>query len=132
MAKDTSVHAFIETGTWAYGNVEVLSVDNHYGNKTAVKFVSSPKKTMLYSMGDVYGSLLKSTGASVFINTQDKMPAKINRTIITVAAGASSKQIQELLDQAVKLKGSRPIVYFPLGKYILDEPLVVAAGADLQ
>lgn len=132
VARDTSVHAFIETGTWAYGNVEVLSINNHYGYKTAVKFVNSPKKTTLYSIGDMYASLLKPSGASVFISTQDKMPAKINRTIITVPAGANSKQIQELINQAVKLKGSRPIVYFPLGKYILDEPLVVAAGADLQ
>ena len=124
-----SVKAFVETGSWASGNYQVLSVNNRYRNVKAVQFNTA--SSSLFSYNDNTGVAIQKKEVA-FINTQDKMPAAVKRQVFTVPAGAHSKQIQELVNQAVKLKGSRPIVYFPLGKYILDEPLVVVAGADLQ
>lgn len=130
VARDTTVHAFIETGTWAPGNSEVLSLGNTYRYKNAVKFISGSH--IFYGAKDMYGAQTKASAADVFMAGQDKMPARVNRTIITVAAGAGSKQIQELINQAIKAKGSRPILYFPMGKYFLDEPLNITEGADMQ
>jgi hypothetical protein len=130
IAKDTAVHAFIETGTWAPGNSEVLSLNNTYGYKTAVRFISGTNR--LYSIKDNFSKAFKSSGAAAFISNQEQTPAKMNRTIIAVPAGAGSKKIQELIGQAMKLTGKRPVLYFPVGRYILDEPLLVPANADMQ
>jgi Pectate lyase superfamily protein len=130
VAKDTSVHAFVETGSWAPGNIEVLSINNKFGYKTPVKFMSGPNH--IYSTNDNYGFVTKASGSGLFINAQDKMPAKVTRTVLVVPAGAGSKTIQTLINQAVKLKGTKPVIYFPFGRYILEEPLVIAQGSDLQ
>jgi len=129
IAKDTTVHSFIETGTWASGSSEVLSLNNIYKNKIPVKFVSSTVHKM-YGIKDSYGTPIKPSGAAVFISNQDQLPAMINRTIITVPAGAGSKKIQELINRAIGVK--KTILYFPMGVYTLEEPLLIAENADIQ
>jgi len=125
-----AVQTFVQTGSWAKGNYEVLSLNNTYKDKEPIKFVASPNK--IFSFGDVNGVSPVKTDASLFISKQDKLPPKTNRVIISVPAGAGSKKIQELIYGAVKLKGKKPVLYFPYGKYLIDQPLLVPAGADLQ
>jgi hypothetical protein len=129
-ATHPAVQTFVQTGSWAKGNYEIMSLNNTYKDKEPIKFVSAPNK--IFTSGDTYGVSPKKTEAAAFINSQEKMPLKKNRVIITVPTGAGSKKIQELIVEAVRLKGKRPVLYFPFGKYLIDQPLQVPAGADLQ
>lgn len=57
---------------------------------------------------------------------------KANRPIIEVAPGANALAIQEAIDAAAALNGSRPVVHLPVGDFFLDRTLVIPAGCDLQ
>ena len=129
-SKDASVHAFIETGTWAAGNIQVLSINNNYRDKTPVKFISGPNK--FYSYKDNLATVSTPQKAQIFLNELENTPPGVQRTIITVPANANAKEIQGLIDKAMKEKGKKPVIYFPVGKYTIDAPLFIAAGADLQ
>ncbi len=131
IAKDTSVRSSIETGSWAYGSIEVLSINNIYRNKLPVKFVSSTLHKV-YGIKDNYGSLIKPSGAALFAASQDKMPLNVSRTVIAVPAGADSKKIQDLINQAIRLKAPKTVLYFPTGTYSLNEPLVITENANIQ
>ncbi len=58
--------------------------------------------------------------------------ARVDRPVIEVAAGANAVAIQAALNEAVKLKGKRPVVHLPIGNYAIDKTLVIPAGCDLQ
>ena len=131
IAKDTSVRSSIETGSWAYGSIEVLSINNIYRNKLPVKFVSSTLHKV-YGIKDNYGTLIKPSGAALFAASQDKMPLNVSRTVIAVPAGADSKKIQDLINQAIRLKAPKTVLYFPTGTYSLNEPLVITENANIQ
>jgi hypothetical protein len=55
-----------------------------------------------------------------------------HRTIIEVPVGATASQIQQAIDQADQLRGSRPVVHLPVGQYNIDHTLEVPAGCDVQ
>jgi hypothetical protein len=58
--------------------------------------------------------------------------ARANRPVIEVKSGADAATIQAAIDEAVKLKGQRPVVHLPVGKYVLATTLVIPAGSDVQ
>ena len=57
--------------------------------------------------------------------------AHVDRPIIEVPAGANAAAIQAALDQAVAMKGQRPVIHLPKGNYAINETLVIPAGSDL-
>ena len=57
---------------------------------------------------------------------------KVNRPIIEVTAGTNAVGIQQAIDAAASLNGSRPVVHLPAGNYYLDRTLTIPAGCDLQ
>jgi hypothetical protein len=59
-------------------------------------------------------------------------PPQRKRKVFEVAAGASSIEIQLLINEASKLAGQRPVVHFPMGNYRLDKTLVIPADCDIQ
>ena len=125
-----AVQTFLQTGSWAKGNYEVMSLNNTFKDKIPVKFTSGPNK--IFSSGDKLEIAPAKTDAAAFISRQEKMPAAVKRDIIAVPAGAGSARIQELINAAARLKGKRPVLYFPYGKYIIDKPLQFPAGCDIQ
>jgi hypothetical protein len=128
-AASKSVTSFVETGSWAGGNYEVLSVNNRYRNTSAVKF--NRPASRLFAFEDKNGVPIPKNSGS-FLDAQDKLPPLVKRQIFLVPAGAGTSLIQGLIDQALQLKGNRPIVYFPVGKFMLDVPLHIDANADVQ
>lgn len=60
------------------------------------------------------------------------VPARRERPVIEVTAGAGGAAIQQALDRAVGLKGQRPVVHLPMGKYKVERTLTVPAGCDVQ
>lgn len=129
-ATQPAVQTFVQTGSWAKGNYELMSVNNTFKDKVPVKFTSGPSRVFTY--GDKLEMAPGKNNAAEFISRQQKMPAMVTRNIIAVPPGAGSARIQELINLAAKQKGKRPIVYFPFGKYTIDKPLQFPAGNDIQ
>ena len=59
-------------------------------------------------------------------------PARQPRTIIEVPVGADAVAIQRSLDQAVRLRGQRPVVHLPMGSYKISKTLVIPSESDVQ
>ncbi len=59
-------------------------------------------------------------------------PARRQRRVWELPAGAPAAQIQRAIDEAARLAGSRPVVHLPKGTYSVDATLVVPAGCDVQ
>lgn len=88
---------------------------------------------------DVRGRLTEQDNTVVKADTiQDVKPVPVpfatsaNRPVIEVAVGADAAAIQVAIDQAVALKGKRPVVHLPKGNYTINKTLVIPAGSDLQ
>jgi hypothetical protein len=119
----------VTTGSWAAGIYEVLSLHNVYAYQHPIKI--GPPVQKLFSFGD-RDSAQVHPAAQAFIKTLDPIPARTVRRVLEVPAGAGSATIQALLDEAAKLKGSRPVVHFAMGDYFIDKPLEIAPGSDMQ
>jgi len=59
-------------------------------------------------------------------------PISHNRKVFEVPVGSNSSAIQQAINEAAKLKGQRPVVHLPMGKYPIIETLVIPKGCDLQ
>ena len=59
-------------------------------------------------------------------------PARRERKVIEVPAGAGGEEIQRAIDEAAKLAGQRPVVHLPMGNYKIASTLVIPAGCDAQ
>lgn len=118
----------VYTSSWARGIYEVMSLYNTYPNEHPISIASTPNK--LYSIGDRVSSVTASS--EQFQKGMDALPPKVSRKIFEVPAGAGSGAIQSVLDQAAALRGQRPVVHFPMGNYVIDKPLVIPAGSDMQ
>jgi len=127
-ASDTSVKNVLYMTSWAPGVYEALSLNNTYGYKNPVEMTVPVKK--LYSFGDKQA--IVKPDAAQFLKTLEATPPKVRRKVLEVPTSAGSDVIQEIINQAARLKGQRPVVHFGMGTYILDKPLVVPAGADMQ
>ncbi len=127
---DTASRANVDYGSWCPGNYEVLSVNNKFEYSKPVR-MEVPKKKMR-SYRDNMGKAALKADTAAFLNTLQKTTTKITRTVFEVPLKASRKDIQLIINKASKLTGKRAVVHFPLGQYMLDSPLVVPAGSDIQ
>ncbi len=119
----------LEYGGWAGANNEVLSAGNVYNTTNRVKF--NRPNTQMFSFGDNPASA-KVISAPAAVIPQQLPPPTVTRQVMTATPGSDEVKLQALIDQAARLRGKRPLVYLPLGKYTLHHPLVIPAGADLQ
>ena len=55
-----------------------------------------------------------------------------HRPVIEVPTNANASVIQQAIDAAAGLSGSRPVVHLPTGAFQVDRTLVIPAGCDLQ
>jgi hypothetical protein len=56
----------------------------------------------------------------------------INRKVFEVPKGANTMIIQAVINQAARVTGSRPVVYFPFGTYTISNTLFIPPNADMQ
>ncbi len=59
-------------------------------------------------------------------------PARRQRKVFEVKAGADGPAIQQAIQEAARLAGQRPVVHLPMGKYTLKQTLVIPRDCDLQ
>ncbi len=124
-----SVSSFVETGGLEGGHSQVLSINNNYRNSKVVKF-TRPAST-LFSYGDK-NDISVQKNETPFTSAQEKMPITVTRALFAVPAGSGSAAIQDLINQAMQSKDRKALIYFPQGRFMLDQPLAIPAGADLQ
>jgi hypothetical protein len=55
-----------------------------------------------------------------------------HRPIVEVATGADAGAIQQAIDTAGRMNGSRPVVHLPTGNFQVDHTLIIPSGSDLQ
>ena len=117
--------------SWCPGIYQVLSVGNKYAMAEPLRMQVARKRT--FAMKDVYkfpGELI--TSKQSFLDSQEQRPAKIKRKIFEVPRNSSGEGIQALINQAAALKGSRPVIHFPVGYFTIENTLVIPAGSDMQ
>lgn len=129
-AKVTKVKASVSYTSWFQSIFTILSLGNEYYYKTPFDIPNKfPKKN--YIFGDTYeNTVLKS--AVQFLDRMPTTPLFVKRRIFEVPRNANSKIIQEIVLQAAAQKGTKPVVHFPYGEYLLDSTIVVPSGADIQ
>ncbi len=59
-------------------------------------------------------------------------PLRRPRPLIEIAAGTNSAALQQTIDRAAQLRGSRPVVHLPMGIYSVTNTLVIPPESDLQ
>jgi hypothetical protein len=126
---DPNKNYLVRTGSWCKGIFEIMSLHNKYEIKDPL--LNESGQLTKFTMGDVYVPKI-SANASEFIKTMEPTPVKKARKIFSVPESADTRTIQNIIDQAAALKGQRPIVYFGIGTWYLEKPLVIPAGSDLQ
>lgn len=123
----------LRAGTWCPNTIyEVMSIKNKY--ETKEPFHNDRGPVTKFSSGDVYGpvNLSAAAAAAVFKKTMDPVPAQVKRKVFEVPAGADSKTLQSIINQAAALKGQRPIIHFGVGTWRLSQTLVIPKGSDMQ
>jgi len=116
--------------SWCPGIFEILSVNNRFEQTNPWRVDKS--KTTIFNITDRYNSKENIPSAEAFLKTQQSMPLFVKRKIFEVPENATAAKIQSIIDQAATLKGGRPVIHFPFGKYQLSAPLAIPAGADMQ
>lgn len=81
---------------------------------------------------DVDTKIVEPKTIKVEISTPPEAPPKVTRPVLEVPAKANGEQIQALIDQAAKLKGKRPVIHFPAGRYGAEKTLEIPANTDMQ
>ena len=126
-----------------------LVMDNIFKGRTATK---TPQIEMTWGDQTFVGNTYTSTnplvlagrrrsidGATVDPLTIDRSPPRqpptprrFERTVFEVDLGSDAVAIQRLIDEAAGLKGKRPVVHIPMGKFRIDRTLQIPDASDLQ
>ncbi|MBV4357851.1 glycosyl hydrolase family 28-related protein [Pinibacter aurantiacus] len=115
---------------WFGTNYNVLSIGNKYiYDQPFALSVKYPKK--IYGLNDSYGKKALPKGSD-FVAKMPVTPALTKRKVFEVPVNADVKTMQAVINNAAKLQGQRPIVHFPVGQYLIDQPLVIPSGSDMQ
>ena len=121
----------VALGSWCPGNYSVLSINNKYSNKEPIA-LDMPSKKIVRSNDWVLATSSVTTSSQVAQPSLTAVPSRTLRKNFDVPADAGSDIIQKIINQAAQLKGTKPIVHFPFGKYQIDKPLEIPAGSDMQ
>ncbi|WP_209138217.1 MULTISPECIES: glycosyl hydrolase family 28-related protein [Niastella] len=127
--QDKKQNYWVHTGSWCPAKYEILSINNKFEAKDPLWNANGPLKK--FEIGDTYNNKILAT-ANDFFKVMESVPAKKDRKVFEVPAGADSKIIQQLINQAAALKGQRPIIHFGVGTWYLNKTLIIPAGSDLQ
>jgi hypothetical protein len=128
-APDTNAKVSLNFKAWSGYMAEVLSQHNIYEQKIPLWISSNPHK--IYSYQDQIGTSFRPD-VQAFKKTMDVLPGLVARPVLEVPAGASTDNIQSILNQAARLKGQRPVVHFGAGTYFITKTLLLPAGSDMQ
>lgn len=128
-SRKAGISEHLNMGSWCPGDYTTLSVNNNYGYSKPINLYTSSKK--IYTFNDSIGKRIVKT-ETAFLRQLPPTPAKTSRKIFEVPANASASSVQKIINEALKLKGSRPVLHFGFGKWYFDKPLLIPAGSDIQ
>lgn len=111
-------------------DLSMLSVGNTYGYAEPLRLAATEKKRLIKADDKIIDIPLAD--GSVFEKTMPATPVKLKASIFEVPPNANTAGIQKIIDDAARSKGARPVVHFAFGKYYIDRPLSIPAGADMR
>jgi len=109
-----------------------------HANSKADLFAIGNKFTVLEPMkcfGRLTGVDNQTVARQSLQVAEPKLPGflkKINRQVFEVPPGADAGAIQAAIEKAAALKGQRPVVHLPQGRYRVDRTIVVPPDCDVQ
>ena len=113
------------TGPVAKFNSDVVSADNTFTISDPVSAGSDP---ITYNDKVVAPVSLKNLTVPVF----PAIEPNVKRKIYEVPAGASADIVQDIINQASKFPGTRPVVHFPYGNFNISSTLFIPVHSDVQ
>lgn len=129
MGKAAKYPYAINQRSWSPGIYGILSINNYFTSKDPIRLANTPKleyrildkNTSQTTIEAKYNSIVSSS-----------TPEYKSRPIIEVPINSGHSIIQNLINKAAKLAGSRPIVHFPIGQYTVDSTIIIPKGTDMQ
>ena len=70
--------------------------------------------------------------ASLTAQTLPPVEPNLHRQIFEVPRGSNAAAIQTIINNAVKVSGTRPVVHFPYAQYLISSTLFIPAASDVQ
>ena len=119
----------VNMGSWCPGDYTTLSIGNTYGSPKPL--VINTSSHTIYNYRDSAGSTTMA-GETAFINALPPTPPKVARKIFEVPANSTAKYIQQVIQQAAALKGTKPVIHFAAGRFVLDQTLIIPEESDMQ
>jgi Pectate lyase superfamily protein len=107
----------------------IFSIGNKFRNAEPFIFTADPPNK-LNSVKDLRSFKIE-TKSDKFLKQMDQMPLAVRRKIYEVPVGATSKDIQRVIDRVSAQAKEKALIHFPFGKYELTEPLIIPGGLDL-
>lgn len=124
----------VQLTDWVAGG-DLISIGNQYTRSlSAARVGDAPiegahKTDRVTSISD---SVVKPESIPLTLPPPAATPTRQGRHVFEVAAGASARAIQAVIDEAADSKFINPVVHLPPGRYDIDRTLVVPARARLQ
>jgi hypothetical protein len=104
---------------------DFFSIGNKY---TVSNAVQTNGRNIIYDLPAVTRTSLSNLAEASLPGT----PPNLNRKIFEVPPAADATTIQNIINQAAALKGTRPVIHFAHGTYKINTTLVIPAGSDMQ
>lgn len=115
--------------SWCNNQPSMLSVGNNYAHSQPFRIGNDKQRFILAENKKVTAP--NSDGVA-FENAMPTSPLRSKARIFEIPAGAGSDIIQKIINEASRLKGSKPVIHFGVGKYFIDNPLIIPAGSDIR
>jgi len=128
-SRKPAIREHLNMRSWCPGDYTTLSIHNAYGYSNAINLSSPSKK--IFSYDDSVGLRANRT-ESAFLKALPGTPSKVVRKIFEVPGNATAFVIQQIINEASKVKGTRPVIHFGFGKYQLDQTLIIPKESDMQ
>lgn len=89
-------------------------------------------KKLVAALGDkIDKKIIPLTSIKSFLQLLGTAP-NLHRPVTEIAQGSDVKAIQAAIMQATKLRGKRPVVHLPWGRYEIAQTLTIPAESDVQ
>ncbi|WP_336515198.1 right-handed parallel beta-helix repeat-containing protein [Pollutibacter soli] len=121
----------VQQKSWPNTSYQILSIGNKFDRQDSSIRIAN-KNQKIFRKDDVVFREARTIESKPFLKKMPSCPVFVERKIFELKPGDDDRAVQAVIDQAAKLKGSRPVVHFPFGTYVFNQPVVIPAGSDVQ
>lgn len=142
-SKQTEFSPSISQRAWPTTSYQILSIGNKFEkNDSSIRIANRNRK--IYRSNDAEYKIYRSGDAEYrearnidndsksFLKKMPSSPEFIRRKVFELNPGDDDRAVQRVINEAAKLAGTRPVVHFPFGTYVFNQPVIIPAGSDMQ